>query len=135
MILWKEKQAPEAPPLLDTAYLERLQKHLGVDVTRELMADGMLELADRMNRLPAMAAERKSEDIARLAHDIAGAAGHLGLSRLSYHATEVNRELREKPARPLEEVIAPLVACKGGSLDALGRFCRGQQRGDSDTGG
>lgn len=124
MILSREQPARDVPPVLDTAYLERLQKHLGADVTRELMADGMLELADRLNRLPGMAADRKTDDIARLAHDVAGAAGHLGLSRLSFHATEANRALRDQPDGPLEDVIAPMLSCQDMSLDALGAFCR-----------
>ena len=135
MTLWREKPAPDAPPVLDTAYLERLQKHLGADVTRELMADGMLELADRMDRLPGMAAERKAEDIARLAHDVAGAAGHLGLSRLSYHATEANRVLRSDTGLSLEDVIAPMLSCQGASLDALGQFCRNAAPKAGNSGG
>ncbi len=124
MILWRDKPVREAPPVLDTDYLGRLQKHLGADVTRELMADGMLELSDRMERLPVLAGRAATEDLARLTHDIAGAAGHLGLSALSFHAFAANRVLRGGAAGALDEVIAPMMACREASMDALGRFCK-----------
>ena len=97
MMTWGNKGAVDVPPVLDTAYLQRLQNHLGEDVTRELMADGILELSDRLDRLDALASAGQIGELRKLTHDITGAAGHLGLSALSFHAAEANRALHPRP--------------------------------------
>ena len=87
---------PEPPrPVLDTAYLERLAGHLGKSVLDELMADGLIELADRTRRLQEMAEAGDIEGLARLGHDLVGMAGHLGLSRLSAAAADLSRSAHE----------------------------------------
>ena len=122
--MWSKKPATDAPPYLDTAYLERLQKHLGEDVTRELMADGMLELSDRLDRVEHLAEKQQVGELRRLTHDIAGAAGHLGLSALSFHAAEANRALRDDSPQPAKGVMKAMLECRAQSLDSLAAFCK-----------
>jgi HPt (histidine-containing phosphotransfer) domain-containing protein len=93
MFEWK---APEPEqPMLDTGYLARLAGHVGTTVLAELMADGLIELTDRLARLAELAAAGDLDGIARLGHDLVGMAGHLGLARLSAAAAEMNRAARE----------------------------------------
>ena len=124
MMTWGNKGAVDVPPVLDTAYLQRLQKHLGEDVTRELMADGILELSDRLDRLDALASAGQIGELRKLTHDITGAAGHLGLSALSFLAAEANRALREDNESCRASVMQQVLEYKNKSLDALARFCK-----------
>lgn len=135
MIGWLGKAESEGPPILDEAYLERLAIHIGVDEARELLADGMLELSDRLDRLTALAAARDTEGLLLLTHDIAGAAGHLGLSAMSREAAAANRALREGTGGDTSQAIASLVNCRGPSVDALGRFCRGSRASSAASSG
>lgn len=84
--------------MLDPGYLARLARHVGGTVLAELMADGLIELSDRMTRLEELAAAGDLEGIARLGHDLVGMAGHLGLARLSAAAAAMNRAAREGSA-------------------------------------
>ena len=85
-------------PTLDTEYLARLSGHLGASVLAELLADGLIELTDRLTRLDELATAGDLDGIARLGHDLVGMAGHLGLSRLSAAAAEMNRSARDGAA-------------------------------------
>ena len=93
MLEWRT-QGPKRP-MLDTDYLARLRGHLGASVLAELLADGLIELTDRLARLDELAAAGDFDGIARLGHDLVGMTGHLGLSRLSAAAAEMNRAARE----------------------------------------
>jgi HPt (histidine-containing phosphotransfer) domain-containing protein len=96
MFEWRTPE-PEKPTL-DTGYLERLGGHLGASVLAELMADGLIELTDRLARLDELAAAGDLDGIARLGHDLVGMAGHLGLTRLSAAAAGINRAARDGSA-------------------------------------
>ena len=125
MIPWRK--TPEEPqrPVLDMSYLDRLSSHLGTDITGELLADGMFELADRLDRVEELTTAGDVDGLLRLTHDIAGASGHLGLSRLSAAAAAANRDLRQVEGSGARSVVQPLIDCRSASIDALGRFCRG----------
>jgi hypothetical protein len=87
---------PEAKrPVLDAAYLARLSGHLGQTVLDELLADGLIELTDRVNRAAELSRAGDTAALRRLGHDLVGMAGHLGLSRLSTAAVELGRQLRD----------------------------------------
>lgn len=106
-----EWRAPEPErPILDTGYLARLAGHVGKVVLGELMADGMIELTDRLARLAELAAKGDLDGVARLGHDLVGMAGHLGLSRLSAAAAEMNRAARDGAGGRAVDGAAPLVA-------------------------
>ncbi len=94
-----EWRAPEPErPTLDTAYLARLGGHLGASVMAELLADGLIELTDRLARLAELAAAGDLDGIARLGHDLVGMTGHLSLTRLSAAAAGINRAARDGAA-------------------------------------
>ena len=120
MFNWRGLKKTAEPPLLDTGYLDRLEMHLGEAVLTELMADGMLELSDRLDRVATAAADEDGDVVAHLCHDIASVAGHLGLSRLSAAAVDLNRVLRETAPPPPGCLTAPLSPVGAQSLDALG---------------
>ena len=119
MFEWLKKQEEPAKPLLDTAFLDRLAAHLGRDVTRELMADGLIELSDRLHRLKVLADENDIAEIAKLAHDLAGMAGHLGLSRMSQLSVDVNRLARDGEVDSARGLVSPVLDVAPLSLDAL----------------
>ena len=81
-------------PVLDEGYLGRLAGHVGPAVLADLAADGLLELAGRLNRLEELLTAGDLDAIARMGHDLVGMAGHLGLARLSAAAAEMNRAAR-----------------------------------------
>ena len=93
----RRTQGPERP-MLDTGYLARLCGHLGASVLAELLADGLIELTDRLTRLDELAAAGDLDGIAQLGHDLVGMAGHLGLTRLSAAAAAINRAARDGAA-------------------------------------
>ena len=95
MFNWKGRAKCDGPAVLDEAYLERLAGHLGEDTLRELMCDGLLELVDRVNSINALLEAGDSETLGKIVHDVAGMAGHLGLSRLSSAAVHSERALRD----------------------------------------
>lgn len=123
---WLHRGVAAEPPLIDTGYLDRLLQHLGPAVTAELLADGLLELTDRLARLGELAERGELAAIARSGHDIIGTAGHLGLTRLSIAAVDMNRAARalttpDGPAAALEAaaVIERVRALGAPSLAAL----------------
>lgn len=125
MIPWRKTAEEPARPVLDLSYLERLSGHLGTDIAGELLADGMLELADRLDRVEELTSAGDIEALKRLTHDIAGASGHLGLSRLSAAAVDANRDLRVVDGSQLRSVVQPMLDSRNPSIDALGQFCKG----------
>lgn len=98
--MFQRRQAGSAPPVLDTDHLDRLEGHLGPDALSELLADGLIELSDRLNRLGQLQKTAELDSMGRLGHDLAGMAGNLGLTRLAATAREMNRVARagDKPA-------------------------------------
>lgn len=124
MIAWPGKHEEPEAPILDMGYLERLSGHLGSEVASELLADGMLELADRLDRVADLADRADVESLLRLTHDIAGASGHLGLSALSRHAAAANRDLRTVAPSAASRVVRPMLEVRSASIEALGQYCR-----------
>ena len=82
-------------PTLDSDFLARLEGHLGSATLAELLADGLIELSDRLKRLGELERSCDLDAIARLGHDLVGMAGNLGLARLSAAAAEMNRAARD----------------------------------------
>lgn len=123
MIAWSGRKEEPEVPILDIDYLERLSGHLGVEVASELLADGMLELADRLERVATLADKGDIDALLRLTHDIAGASGHLGLSALSQHAAAANRDLRHVNGNGAVRVVRPMLDVRSASIEALGKYC------------
>jgi HPt (histidine-containing phosphotransfer) domain-containing protein len=116
--MFEWRKPGDEPPVLDTGYLARLAAHLGADLTAELLADGMIDLADRLGRLGELAAAGDAEAIARLGHDLVGMCGHLGLTRLSVAAADLNRSARQGMAgvAPIAARVARLGAEAAGAM-------------------
>ncbi len=111
--------------MLDTGYLSRLAGHVGTTVLAELMADGLIELTDRLARLEELAAAGDLAGIARLGHDLVGMAGHLGLTRLSAAAAGMNRAAREGAADQAVAIVAEIRWLGAESVDAMRRYLDG----------
>lgn len=124
MFGWGRAKDKTAPPVLDLDYLERLGGHIGPKVLSELLADGQIEVADRLEALRLAVDAANLAEIRRLAHDLTSVAGHLGLAALSLAAVEAEREIRDAEDRgaTLEaaQVAAPLIAAGTAAQDALG---------------
>ena len=123
MFEWRTPE-PEKP-VLDTGYLARLGGHLGTVVLDELMADGLIELTDRLTRLDELAAAGNIDAIARLGHDLVGMAGHLGLTRLSAAAAELNRAARDGAADQAVAIVAEIRGLGADSVDAMRQYLDG----------
>ena len=118
-----ERRGPEPEhPILDTGYLARLAGHVGPVVLAELMADGMIELTDRLTRLGELVAAGDLDGIARLGHDLVGMAGHLGLTRLSALAAGMNRTAREGDNATTAPLVAEVRRVGAASTDAMRRY-------------
>lgn len=124
MIAWPGKQEDSKAPILDLDYLDRLSGHLGSEIASELLADGMLELADRLDRIADLADQHDVDGLLRLTHDITGASGHLGLTALSRHAAIANRDLRSAAPGRAPKIVRPMLDVRSVSIEALGSYCR-----------
>lgn len=120
--LFRREEISE-PPLLDEAFLARLGKHIGIAEVRELVADGLLDLSDRLDALDRHARQDEIEDVASLCHEIAGAAGHLGLTRLSLAAVDGVRRCRGGTDEAATDIVATILDARAASLEAANRFC------------
>lgn len=83
-----------AAPLIDAAMLEGLRAALG-PATDQLLARATDVLEDRMSQLAALADDPLDENLARLAHEIGGVAGQIGLARLARAALALERFSRD----------------------------------------
>ena len=81
-------------PKIDEGYLDRLEDLLGGEKLREILSDGLIELADRLERIAPLAAQNRRREVAAAAHDLVGTAGYLGLTCLSLAATDLERAAR-----------------------------------------
>lgn len=125
MMKWFQRPAVETRPILDDDYLQRLANHIGETETRELMADGMLELSDRLDRLETLGAEGRLEAVASLTHEIAGAAGHQGLAAMSHAAAEASRIARGDDPPPARKLAETVLRHRRASIEALSAYCAG----------
>jgi len=124
MVKWFSiRQSENTPAILDYGYLQRLSKHIGERETRELLADGMLDLTDRLDRLKKLGEDGNLKGIADLVHEIAGAAGHQGLTAMSHAAFEAARIAREQPNADPVAVAALVLEHRDTSLVAISQFC------------
>ena len=123
MLEWNASE-PEQP-MLDTGYLARLAGHVGTTVLAELMADGLIELTDRLTRLTELETAGDLDGIARLGHDLVGMAGHLGLARLSAAVAGMNRAAREGAATQVMPEIGEVQRLGVDSIEAMRRHLDG----------
>jgi HPt (histidine-containing phosphotransfer) domain-containing protein len=119
MFEWRTPE-PELP-ILDAGYLARLGGHIGTAVLAELLADGLIELTDRVARLAELDAAGDLDAIAQLGHDLVGMAGHLGLTRLSAMAAEMNRAARAGSVGNAAPLVAVVQRLGTASAEAMRR--------------
>lgn len=78
----RDNASVAAVPLVDSAMLDGLRAALGPATdTLVSRAQGILE--DRLEKLDALAPTPLEDQFARLAHEIGGVAGQIGLARLA----------------------------------------------------
>jgi HPt (histidine-containing phosphotransfer) domain-containing protein len=98
-------------------------------VLAELLADGLIELTDRLARLAELEAAGDLDAIARLGHDLVGMAGHLGLARLSAVAAEMNRAARAGAVSGTGFQVAEVRRLGAASAEAMRRTLDGMPKG------
>ena len=101
---WSGSDGEGGYPTIDEAYLDRLETLLGEQKLREILSDGLIELADRLEQIGVLAAENRRSEIAAVAHALIGTAGYLGLTRLSLAATDLEHAARRDEG-PLDDHI------------------------------
>ena len=91
---WLSSNDTGEHPEVDNAYLDRLVEVLGDEKLSEVLSDGLLELADRLDQLRRLARADRRDELAAVAHDMVGTAGQMGLTRLSLAAADLERTAR-----------------------------------------
>jgi HPt (histidine-containing phosphotransfer) domain-containing protein len=112
--------AVAALPLYDGAVLEGLRAALG-PATDTLVEKATDILEDRMARLQALGETPLDDEFARLAHEIAGVAGQIGLTRLSKASLALERVSRDGDAQGACGVLRDVEAIASESRVAMGR--------------
>jgi HPt (histidine-containing phosphotransfer) domain-containing protein len=107
-------------PLYDGAILDGLRAALG-PATDTLVEKATGILDDRMAKLHAMSETPLDDEFARLAHEIAGVAGQIGLTRLSKASLALERISRDGDADGAAGVLRDVEAIASESRDAMGR--------------
>ena len=110
----------EALPLLDTAMLDGLRAALG-PATDTLVEKALDVLGDRLGKLDALAGTPLDEGFARLAHEIGGVAGQIGLSRLSKASLALEQLSRGGDADGASVALGGLQHIAADSRAALGK--------------
>ncbi|MEM8700167.1 MAG: Hpt domain-containing protein [Pseudomonadota bacterium] len=105
--------------LLDRAYIEELATHLGAELATELLADGMIAVSDRLARLAANQ-DASLQEVARMAHDLTGAAGQIGLHALCAAARRLEHLALSQRVAEVPGAMGQVLSLGTASIDALG---------------
>jgi HPt (histidine-containing phosphotransfer) domain-containing protein len=127
-MLTSPAQGRAAPAVLNHEYLAGLQTYLGAAHARELLSDGMIDLAGRLDRLAELAARGDNGRIATLSHEIVGVAGHLGLGLMSHLAAQASQAARNGDAAAW---VDTLLEVRAASIGALRDYCASHAAGDA----
>lgn len=127
MFEWLTKTAGPPPAALDEAYLRRLESHVGAEAMAELMSDGLIELKGKLENLEAQADTATVKKIAPICHDIAGAAGNLGMTAMTQAAVEANRKALGDRPPPVSEIAALVLACRDAAFESAEAYRAGFQ--------
>jgi HPt (histidine-containing phosphotransfer) domain-containing protein len=90
-----DKTTAEIPAAIDPVIFSSLEKSVGVKTLVEILQCYIVTAEQLTNALSEACAEEKWNDAARLAQDIVGAAGGLGLAAITQAAREFARIARE----------------------------------------
>jgi HPt (histidine-containing phosphotransfer) domain-containing protein len=110
--------SPETAPLVDGVLLDGLRAAMG-PATDTLLARARGILDDRLHALDALAASPLEDQVARLAHEIAGVAGQIGLARLAQAALALEQYSRRGDAAAAADALAGLHGIAGETRLAL----------------
>ncbi|MEM8793256.1 MAG: Hpt domain-containing protein [Pseudomonadota bacterium] len=113
------QRAAPAAELLDNSYLTSLENALGLELTRDVLADGLIEVSDRLDHLTEQSRMGDRVKVAQIAHDIAGSAGHMGLKALSVGARKLEQDLKAVPEMPMAGLVEAFLSLGPISLTAL----------------
>ena len=122
-MLDRQLRTEQVPSVLNHDYLAGRRRHLGTAHACELLADGTLDLVGRLDRLADLARHGDNAGIARLTHEIVGAAGHLGLLRMSQFAAQASYAARQGDAAGWVEAMLDTQADSIGMLRAYCESC------------
>lgn len=117
-----QQAAPAAgpeTPVFDPAALDGLRAAFGARITM-LLERTRAVLAERVAQIAPLAAEGPSHALGRLAHEVGGMAGQVGLARLRAEALALEAlcEAGGAPAA-VAEAVERLVTLADASLEAL----------------
>jgi HPt (histidine-containing phosphotransfer) domain-containing protein len=110
----------DTPPLVDTAILDGLRAALG-PATDAIVEKAATVVEDRMARIAALAAEPVSEELARIAHEVGGVSGQVGLARLSQQALALEQLCRAGEDAAARKAAEDLAATARDSMAAVGQ--------------
>ena len=88
-------QQDQAPPAIDAVAFSTLERSVGMTTLIEILQCYIVTAEELTNALAAACAEDKWDEAARLAQDIVGAAGGLGLSAVTQSARHFAQKTRE----------------------------------------
>jgi HPt (histidine-containing phosphotransfer) domain-containing protein len=113
-----DSAASGATPLVDETILDGLRAALG-PATDAVMRKAAEIVEDRMGRVAALAAGPVSDELARVAHEIGGVSGQVGLARLSKEALALERLCRAGEEAAAREAAAHLAETAQESMAAV----------------
>ncbi|HWY61685.1 MAG TPA: ATP-binding protein [Rhizomicrobium sp.] len=90
-----QQQDGELPPAIDAVAFSSLEKSVGVTTLVEILQCYIVTAEELTNALAAASAEDKWDEAARIAQDIVGAAGGLGLAAVTQAARQFAQKTRE----------------------------------------
>jgi signal transduction histidine kinase/HPt (histidine-containing phosphotransfer) domain-containing protein len=90
-----EAREGEMPPAIDAVTFSSLEKAVGAKTLVEILQCYIVTAEELTNALAAASAEDKWDEASRIAHDIVGAAGGLGLSAVTLAARQFGQKMRE----------------------------------------
>jgi signal transduction histidine kinase/HPt (histidine-containing phosphotransfer) domain-containing protein len=105
----QDEAAPEMPAAIDPVAFSTLEKSVGVKTLVEILQCYIITAEQLTDALTEACAEEKWDDAARLAQDIVGAAGGLGLAAVTQAARHFTQATREGQNRHQLRNAAQLV--------------------------
>jgi HPt (histidine-containing phosphotransfer) domain-containing protein len=114
------KSSAAASELIDETVLQGLRQIFG-DRSATLLTRTRQMVAERVETLGRMAESGPDDKLARLAHEIGGMAGQVGMKRLSQDALALERLCRGGDAGEVRTATAALGKVAADSLAALPR--------------
>jgi HPt (histidine-containing phosphotransfer) domain-containing protein len=107
-------------PLVDQSILEGLRAALG-PATDTIVERAASVVEERMGKIAALAAGPVSDELARVAHEVGGVSGQVGLARLAQEALALEQLCRSGQDDAAREAAAHLAETARASMAAVGQ--------------